>query len=57
MPIYEYECIICKTRFEELVKLSDKEKPVPCERCDGETRRVPSVSANNAANWAGWRKK
>ncbi len=32
MPIYEFMCEKCSHRFEELVLLSDKKKPV-CPKC------------------------
>lgn len=32
MPIYEYECSACGTRFERLQKLSDPE-PSACPKC------------------------
>lgn len=43
MPIYEYECEKCHTRFERLVWSSDKDLP-RCE-CGGEARKVFSVSS------------
>lgn len=39
MPIYEYECTACKTRFERSQRFSDP--PVTeCPECGGRVRRV-----------------
>ena len=39
MPIYEYECLACKTRFERSQRFSDP--PVAeCPDCGGGVRRV-----------------
>ncbi|MFQ6122155.1 MAG: FmdB family zinc ribbon protein [Dehalococcoidales bacterium] len=39
MPIYEYECGVCKTRFER--KQNFHEEPVAvCPECQGKARRV-----------------
>jgi putative FmdB family regulatory protein len=41
MPIYEYECIKCKYRFEELQKVTDKPLKI-CPKCGGQLRRLIS---------------
>jgi len=35
MPIYEYQCDECEYFFEELLSMSDREKPInnPCPKC------------------------
>ena len=39
MPIYEYECDICRCRFERRQKFN--EEPVAiCPECEGKARRV-----------------
>ena len=38
MPIYEYKCDDCSTRFE--VRCSFGDEPEPCPRCQGKVRRV-----------------
>ena len=39
MPIYEYECRECGTRFERMQSFQDEPVRV-CPTCGGETRRV-----------------
>ncbi len=39
MPIFEFLCLKCKHRFEELIF---KEREVRCPRCGGEVKKVPS---------------
>jgi len=36
MPIYEYECRACGARFDRLVFLTAKPKPVNCPECNSE---------------------
>jgi putative FmdB family regulatory protein len=44
MPLYEYECFVCKTRFEKIQKVSDD--PVrDCPKCSGAVRRLLGVPA------------
>lgn len=44
MPIYEYVCAKCKTRFEAMRSMSQANAPITCERCQSKkTSRVPSV--------------
>jgi putative FmdB family regulatory protein len=35
MPIYEYRCESCSTKFEEYLSTSDKPAP-PCPNCGGD---------------------
>lgn len=42
MPIYEYKCNDCSTRF-ELRRSFDDESESPCPKCKGKTRRVLSA--------------
>lgn len=43
MPIYEYECNNCKTKFETIVSISSKDN-VACEKCGSEdTRKLISA--------------
>lgn len=39
MPIYEYECDICRCRFERRQKF-DEEPIAMCPECQGKARRV-----------------
>ncbi len=39
MPLYEYECSACRTRFEVRQRVADDPITV-CPSCGGETRRV-----------------
>ena len=39
MPIYEYECEACKTRFEKKQSFSDKAE-AECPQCKSSSRRV-----------------
>lgn len=34
MPIYEYVCSNCNLSFEELLKVSELDKVVPCPKCN-----------------------
>jgi putative FmdB family regulatory protein len=43
MPIYEYHCRQCGSKFEKLVKLSTKTSDVECPKC-GAKRAEKSVS-------------
>ena len=42
MPIYEYECNCCPSRF-ELKRSFDDDSPVSCPQCEGGARRVFSA--------------
>ncbi|MBI4188329.1 MAG: zinc ribbon domain-containing protein [Chloroflexi bacterium] len=39
MPIYEYECTCCPTRF-ELKQSFDEDSQVTCPKCGGDAMRV-----------------
>ena len=39
MPIYEYECSLCKYRFERRQRF-DEESIAACPLCNGKARRV-----------------
>ena len=44
MPLYEYECEVCKHRFEQIQKFSDP--PVEkCSACGGTVQKLMSMSA------------
>src|SRR5947207_14935384 len=45
MPLYEFECEACKTRFERIQKYTDP-NPEPCPTCGkGPIRKMPSSPA------------
>ena len=33
MPIYEYHCLDCKTSFNELRRIAEKDSQIECPRC------------------------
>ncbi|MCX6000437.1 MAG: zinc ribbon domain-containing protein [Chloroflexi bacterium] len=43
MPIYEYFCPKCKSKFELLRPISCAEQDAACARCQTQSRRVPSA--------------
>ena len=44
MPLYEYECFVCKTRFERIQRVSAE--PVrECPECGGPVRRLLGAPA------------
>ena len=46
MPIYEFECLGCRARFEELVRRAIDLPEVRCPACDGdEIQRLMSAPA------------
>ena len=36
MPIYEYQCRSCKSRFEQMRAMSNRLSPPDCPACDGD---------------------
>ncbi|MCK9231099.1 MAG: zinc ribbon domain-containing protein [Syntrophales bacterium] len=46
MPIFEYECVSCKHRFEHLVFSGDEERQPACRKCGG-TDVVKLMSCTN----------
>jgi len=44
MPLYEYICLDCKTRFDALRTMRAADEPIECKQCKGEhTSRTISV--------------
>ncbi len=44
MPIYEYRCVDCGTRFEVLRSIQEADEPIACQQChSAHTNRVLSV--------------
>jgi putative FmdB family regulatory protein len=44
MPLYEYECFLCRHRFERIQKATDAQL-AKCPACGGEVRRLLGVPA------------
>ena len=46
MPLYEYYCADCKTKFETLRPMSKADEPIQCKQCESmKTSRVLSLFA------------
>lgn len=46
MPVYEYYCTDCRTKFEVLRPMSKADAPIACKKCQGKhTSRILSVFA------------
>jgi len=44
MPIYEYICLDCETKFDALRSMSDADAPILCSNCEsGHTSRTISL--------------
>jgi len=44
MPLYEYICLDCRTRFDALRSMKDADATIACHNCQGEhTSRLLSV--------------
>jgi putative FmdB family regulatory protein len=50
MPIYEYVCLDCETRFDSLRSMKEADSPIPCPKCHVEhTTRCVSVFFANSS--------
>ncbi len=45
MPVYEYRCSGCGSKFEKLQSISAANGGVPCPKCGADSRRLLSVFA------------
>ena len=45
MPLYEYQCEVCESRFELRRRAADSAEPATCPAGHGQVRRVLSVFA------------
>ncbi len=53
MPLYEYICLDCKTRFDVLRAMKDSDSPLQCIQCDSDhTSRLISLLMPRAV--VGW---
>ena len=51
MPIYEYECIKCGEKFEQLRRINESDNEIRCPKCGAEhPRRVFSGFAMGSSN-------
>jgi putative FmdB family regulatory protein len=53
MPIYEYVCDDCKTKFELMRPLSKSSEPGDCPACKGQAKRILSRFACFTASESG----
>ena len=53
MPIYEYFCSECDTKFEQLRPLSQSDQPADCPKCHQSARRKMSTFACFSASLGG----
>ena len=50
MPIYEYACKSCNTKFDQLAKSMSNETAIPCPKCGSrQTSRALSLFAVGAS--------
>jgi putative FmdB family regulatory protein len=53
MPVYEYYCRDCKTKFEALRPMSKADAPIACKQCEGKhTSRMLSRFAAHSGGKA-----
>jgi putative FmdB family regulatory protein len=53
MPLYEYVCSQCKTRFELIRPISCSREAVTCPHCQAKAERVPSSFASFSKDESG----
>jgi len=49
MPVYEYYCKDCKTKFEALRPMSKADAPIACKKCEGKhtSRAISRFAAHS----------
>lgn len=40
MPIYTYQCTVCRNAADKLKSIATRDDCAPCEECGGDTQRV-----------------
>jgi len=52
MPMYEYRCPDCDSRFEKLRRMSEAEQPAECPKCESKAanRQLSAFAAVGAAS-------
>ena len=53
MPIYEYSCPKCSSKFELLRPVSQSNEPAPCPRCEAVAERIVSAFSCRTATASG----
>lgn len=53
MPLYEYRCRVCDTRFEARREMAAASEPVPCPEGHADTKRLLSAFAVGGKSKAG----
>ncbi len=53
MPIYEYACSDCNSKFELLRSFGEADKEAACPQCHNHAERVVSVCASFSKNGSG----
>lgn len=53
MPIYEYVCPTCQSRFEKMRSMSASQEAIPCPDCGSPAARALSVFASIASDSRG----
>ena len=55
MPLYEYYCADCQTKFETLRPMSKADEPIQCKQCESvKTSRVLSLFAAHTSQEPGF---
>lgn len=53
MPLYEYRCMVCDTRFEARREMASAGDPAPCPEGHADTKRLLSAFAVGGKSKAG----
>ena len=53
MPLYEYICVDCRSKFELLRSMGSSGEDVACPQCQGQARRAISLFASFSTDASG----
>jgi len=54
MPIYEYRCLDCNTKFEQIVSLTSPKEKITCVKCkSGRVQKAISASSYRLSTSSG----
>lgn len=53
MILYDFCCLTCHQKFEKLIRTQEAHQVVPCPRCQGFSRKVPSFGRLSGVASAG----